>query len=185
VGLLLCLYLLCNDGVTYQPSFSSFMSGFWLAVFGGFGADLEGFWLWFAGPFCFIDSLELLPMKGAPSWQVMQDVCRLYKVFLCWEGVDPTWGWICFGLPNPSSLFGGYRYGFHLVRFGDDWFSAWFGLICFFIYCYSVHPCHVKLIEFRLSSTLAMAIMPSALITIFPIMGRWGLTLWIFWVVSI
>ncbi|KAJ6860459.1 hypothetical protein NC651_036750 [Populus alba x Populus x berolinensis] len=28
--------------------------------------------------------MELLPMKGAPSWQVVQDVCRLYKVFWCW-----------------------------------------------------------------------------------------------------
>ncbi|KAJ6860457.1 hypothetical protein NC651_036750 [Populus alba x Populus x berolinensis] len=25
--------------------------------------------------------MELLPMKGAPSWQVVQDVCRLYKFY--------------------------------------------------------------------------------------------------------
>ncbi|KAG6741637.1 hypothetical protein POTOM_054912 [Populus tomentosa] len=32
-------------------------------------------------PLRFIDAMELLPMKGAPSWQVVQDVCRLYKFY--------------------------------------------------------------------------------------------------------
>ena len=133
----------------------------------------------------------LLMQWNCCPWKVLQagKLCRMFagytRCFGVGKGVDPTWGWICFGLPNPSSLFGGYRYGFHLVRFGDDWFSALFGLICFFIYCYLVHPCHVKLIEFRLSSMLAMAIMPSALIAIFLIIGRWGLAFWISWVVSI
>ncbi|KAG6752975.1 hypothetical protein POTOM_043019 [Populus tomentosa] len=41
-------------------------------------------------PLRFIDALELLPMKGAPNWQVVQDVCRLYKVFCVGKGLVIT-----------------------------------------------------------------------------------------------
>ena len=74
--------------------------------------------------------------------QVIQGAFVLGKVLILREA-----GFVL-GYPIHLLGLGVNRYGFHLVRFGD-WFSASFGLICFFIYCYSVHPCHVKLIEFR------------------------------------
>ncbi|KAJ6958824.1 hypothetical protein NC653_037167 [Populus alba x Populus x berolinensis] len=58
-------------------------------------------------PLCFIDAMEIAAHERLSKWQVVQDVCRFSQGrFGVGKGVDPTWGWICFGLPNPSSLLG-------------------------------------------------------------------------------
>jgi len=124
-----CCLSLCLAVLAWLISllFLSFWAGFRLAVVGGFGADLEGFWLWFVGPLRFIDALEWLPMKGAPSRQVVQDVCRLCRVFLCWEkcwsNVSLDLLWVAHSI---FSVWEVYMYGFYVVRFDSLLFFSFF-----------------------------------------------------------
>jgi hypothetical protein len=71
--------------------------------------------------------LEWLPMKGAPSRQVVQDVCRLCRVFLCWEkcwsNVSLDLLWVAHSI---FSVWEVYMYGFYVVRFDSLLFFSFF-----------------------------------------------------------